>query len=377
MIGQDELFAEGAVDEVGEADNGLVSQDSFELGKGLRSANFAQGALTANQTTVNLTMYDTPVRDQGQRGWCTAFATVAAMENLTKRHLGVEANLSEIDHFQSYRQYYMLSSMMTAAKTPITPETAWPYYGNPASNYQQQRIAKVASYVGPETRDEVLAELAAGYPVTIGLTTYPTFMKPAADGRIGMPSGQAGGGHAIAVTGFVRDASYAGGGYLILKNSWGTTWGINGYGKLPLDYCRVTPCYFLAVRSVQYGTRVTPASGNSLPTPTIPTDDSNTNAPADINDATVKTVIVKDATDRQLFRLTLAADPSVLNRIASVRYNVHSSFGSYQYSDAGTRASNFQSVTQYRSRYTNWRTTATEVTLTDGTKVVLAGGVVN
>ena len=73
------------------------------------------------------------------------------------------------------------------------------------------------------------------------------------------------GGHAVAVTGFVRDTSYAGGGYFAFKNSWGSSFGARGYGHLPVAYCQSSPCYFLAIRSVTYDGRTTPVSGAGLP----------------------------------------------------------------------------------------------------------------
>ncbi|HLA83176.1 MAG TPA: C1 family peptidase, partial [Thermoguttaceae bacterium] len=42
-----------------------------------------------------------------------------------------------------------------------------------------------------------------------------------------------GGNHAVVVVGFADDANVAGGGYWIIKNSWGTDYGDNGYGYVP------------------------------------------------------------------------------------------------------------------------------------------------
>jgi len=43
-------------------------------------------------------------------------------------------------------------------------------------------------------------------------------------------------GHAVFVAGYVNDANWEGGGYLIVKNSWGGEWGSNGYFYMPYAF---------------------------------------------------------------------------------------------------------------------------------------------
>ncbi|MBL9111279.1 MAG: hypothetical protein JNM74_18485, partial [Myxococcales bacterium] len=133
-----EVGDEGAAEEVSQSEDGVVGQDELELGAGLPRADFSR-PLPASAKTTSLVAWDTPAKGQGSRGWCTAFATVAAIENLVGRHLGAKIDLSEIDHYQSYRRYEMLTSVKTAAKVPIAPEAAWPYDGNPVPDYRARR----------------------------------------------------------------------------------------------------------------------------------------------------------------------------------------------------------------------------------------------
>ena len=45
------------------------------------------------------------------------------------------------------------------------------------------------------------------------------------------------GGHAIVLVGYDdNDDRYGGDGSFIIRNSWGTSWGNEGYGRLPYDY---------------------------------------------------------------------------------------------------------------------------------------------
>ena len=47
------------------------------------------------------------------------------------------------------------------------------------------------------------------------------------------------GGHAMLLVGYVDDESVLGGGYFIIRNSWGGDWGEDGYGKLPYAYAEL------------------------------------------------------------------------------------------------------------------------------------------
>lgn len=71
------------------------------------------------------------------------------------------------------------------------------------------------------------------------------YRSPAVDrtGQITMPlSGeQSVGGHCMCLVGYQNNSAYPGGGYFILRNSWGTTWGAQdaygaGYGTIPYAY---------------------------------------------------------------------------------------------------------------------------------------------
>ena len=44
------------------------------------------------------------------------------------------------------------------------------------------------------------------------------------------------GGHAMLLVGYADDETVAGGGYFIVRNSWGEEWGEQGYGKIPYAY---------------------------------------------------------------------------------------------------------------------------------------------
>lgn len=51
-----------------------------------------------------------------------------------------------------------------------------------------------------------------------------------------VPDLKVAGGHAMVLVGFCDDETMPGGGYFIVRNSWGGTWGENGYAKMPYAY---------------------------------------------------------------------------------------------------------------------------------------------
>ena len=79
--------------------------------------------------------------------------------------------------------------------------------------------------------------------MVLGFLVYDSFESDAVakTGKVPMPAPgeKVLGGHAVFCVGYQTDSAVAGGGALIVKNSWGTGWGDGGYFYLP--YAFVTP----------------------------------------------------------------------------------------------------------------------------------------
>lgn len=214
----------------------------------------------------DLRRFDGPIRNQQELPWCTAFASLSVVENISRQR-GQDLDLSEHMHFQDYREYTLEGAARSAQRTLIVLENAWPYKKNPVSNWRSLGKAKSTGWSDVDSFEQLYTLVSQNKPVILGVMTTNSWNNP--KGGVVSPSGRRAGGHAIAIVGYNKSASTP---YLIFRNSWGSGWGDKGYGYLPVSYCRSYDCSF-----VQYhGTQV---QGEVPPTPTATPTASPTSTP--------------------------------------------------------------------------------------------------
>jgi C1A family cysteine protease len=93
---------------------------------------------------------------------------------------------------------------------------------------------------------KIKARLAFNMPVAFGFTVFNSIVQAGSTGEIPMPCprDRVAGGHAVMAVGYDDDmviknancVSAKSKGALIIRNSWGASWGDHGYGYLPYDY---------------------------------------------------------------------------------------------------------------------------------------------
>ncbi len=98
-------------------------------------------------------------------------------------------------------------------------------------------VSRIASRVPRTSLIPVLTLLAARRPLNIAISVYESF-EAAAGGVIPMPGpGDALlGGHDMYLVGYKDDSAFAGGGYVMAANSWGTQWGRSGFALIPYAF---------------------------------------------------------------------------------------------------------------------------------------------
>jgi len=219
-------------------------------------------------SSVDLRSKCPPVYNQGQLGSCTANGIAGAIE-FDQRKQGTKV-FTPSRLFIYYNERVMEGTVnqdsgaqvrdgiKSVATLGAPPESDWPY--NPAEfavkppltayNDAKHDLASAYSRVA-QNLAQMQGCLAEGYPFVFGFTVYESFESPvvAKTGIVPMPaSGEASiGGHCVVAVGYDSVKRL-----FIVRNSWGTDWGLKGYCMMPFEYL-MTPQLasdFWTIRSV-------------------------------------------------------------------------------------------------------------------------------
>jgi C1A family cysteine protease len=193
------------------------------------------------------------VYDQGQLGSCTANAIGAALEfdQMKQRQTAVFGpsrlfiyyNERVIEHTVNDDAGAMIrDGIKSVAKQGAPHEDIWPYdiskfkVKPPAKAYSDATKHQALLYQRVnQTLPELRAALASGFPFVFGFSVYESFESDAVakSGHAPMPKPKEKqlGGHAVMAVGYDTKNKW-----FIIRNSWGTGWGMQGYFTLPFAY---------------------------------------------------------------------------------------------------------------------------------------------
>ncbi|WOD39103.1 C1 family peptidase [Nodosilinea sp. E11] len=227
---------------------------------------------------VDLSYWCPPIEDQEDVNACTAFAGVSLLEYFAQKRYGKYTSLSARFLYKTARNLMNRSddtgasvrqTMKALVLFGVPPEEVWPWRAKdfneepPAFCYAYAQSYQALKYfrldaAGSGAKDasltarelllfQIKAVLAAGLPCIFGFTIYSSFFKDRniRFGYIPYPSSrdQIMGGHTAVAVGYNDhkcieriDGTPAKPGAILIRNSWGPSWGNGGYGWMPYEY---------------------------------------------------------------------------------------------------------------------------------------------
>ena len=192
---------------------------------------------TVNWVTAGAT---TPVKDQGQCGSCWSFSTTGAMEGSHFIATGKLVSLSEQQLMDCSWKFgnlscgggLMDSAFNYAKQTPLTTEANYPYTAqyHTSCSYAGNGIVSVLSYadVAVNSASALKNALATG-PVSVAIEADTSVFQSYTGGILTSTACGTTLDHGVLAVGFGVEAGVE---YIIVKNSWGASWGENGFIRL-------------------------------------------------------------------------------------------------------------------------------------------------
>lgn len=228
--------------------------------------------LKALPAKVDLREWCSPVENQKNLGACTAHAAAGIIEYFEKKANNKYIDASRLFIYKTTRNLmqvtgdtgaWLRNTMGALVFCGVPNEKFWPYTdAKPefdkepgsfvyaiADDYKAMKYfchdPQGANVPGDDVLLGVKKYLAAGIPSMFGFWGFPSFESCDLTGGIPYPcpGEQAQWGHAIVAVGYDDSKKLKNTkcnktttGALLIRNSWGATWGEQGYGWMPYDY---------------------------------------------------------------------------------------------------------------------------------------------
>jgi len=256
------------------AEHNNVSTDLRKLGqknsvKSMLSQVGVAKPASAPASSADLRPWCSPVENQLTIGSCTAHAGIGIVEYFERRAFGKHTDASRLFLYKTTRNLlrwrgdsgaFIRSTMGALVLFGVPPEEYFPYVvadfdkEPSAFCYAYAQSFQAISYyrmdspgIGEkELLKTIKSNLSAGLPSMFGFTVFSSVAQAAKSGMIPFPAAgeKVVGGHAVVAVGYddsirIKNSSIEAKetkGALLIRNSWGSGWGMEGYGWLPYEY---------------------------------------------------------------------------------------------------------------------------------------------
>lgn len=181
----------------------------------------------------------TPVKDQGQCGSCWTFSASGAMEGAWAIKKGQLISLSEQELVDCAGLKYgsmgcnggqMDGAFKYAIDNGMCTESAYPYTAKDGNCHSCSAVVSMSGCADVKPNNQVaLKEAVANAPVSIAIEADTRYFQSYSSGVLTSSSCGTNLDHGVLIVGYGAENGIK---YWLVKNSWGTSWGEQGYVKI-------------------------------------------------------------------------------------------------------------------------------------------------